>query len=178
MKSSRNIVTNLDKDSTTGVFGCNGDKIIRPSFTYSELVGIGYEQGVTRRDPSDVIMVNDLYYVWYTKITDDSELYPSGYAGTIWYAVSKDGSEWIEKGQAIGTGPGGSFDSFGVFTPNILAFGKRYYLYYTAVAEGFINEGYSFISKTSIAVAIFRFSRWSMGKIRPEPYNCSRSKSR
>jgi len=126
----------------------------RPSFTYSDLGGIGYEKGVTRRDPSDVIMVNDLYYVWYTKITDDSELYPSGYAGTVWYAVSRDGYDWTEKGLAIGTGRSGSFDSFGVFTPNILYFGEQYFLYYTAVAEGFINEGYTYIAKTAIGVAV------------------------
>jgi len=37
-------------------------------FTFQ--VAIPYEQGVTRRDPSDVIKVGDTYYLWYSKVTD------------------------------------------------------------------------------------------------------------
>jgi len=124
-------------------------------FEYSEAKGLGEEQGVIRRDPSDIIKVGNLYYVWYTKVTAKDKLYPSGYNGVIYYAVSKDeGHSWEEKGLAIGRGPAGSFDSFGVFTPNVIKAGGKYYLYYTAVAEGFTNKGYSYINKTAIGVAI------------------------
>ena len=37
------------------------------TITRSALEGIGAETGVMRRDPSDVIKVGDLYYVWYSK---------------------------------------------------------------------------------------------------------------
>jgi len=37
------------------------------SFPKSTMTGIGEEEGVMRRDPSDVIKVGDLFYVWYTK---------------------------------------------------------------------------------------------------------------
>ena len=36
-------------------------------FKYTEVTGLGYEVGIHRRDPSSIIQVGDLYYVWYTK---------------------------------------------------------------------------------------------------------------
>ena len=39
-----------------------------------------------RRDPSDVIKVGDLFYVWYSK----GKISP-GYDATLWYATSPDG---------------------------------------------------------------------------------------
>ncbi len=38
------------------------------NFSYNEVSGIGHEGGCTRRDPSDVIKVDDTWYVWYTKV--------------------------------------------------------------------------------------------------------------
>ena len=35
--------------------------------THSALKGIGAEPGVMRRDPSDIVKVDGLYYVWYSK---------------------------------------------------------------------------------------------------------------
>ncbi len=55
--------------------------------THSALQGIGAEKGVMRRDPSDIIKVGDLYYVWYSK----GKISP-GYDATVWYATSTDGS--------------------------------------------------------------------------------------
>ena len=37
------------------------------TITHSALGGIGSEPGVMRRDPSDIINVDGLYYVWYSK---------------------------------------------------------------------------------------------------------------
>ena len=53
--------------------------------THSALQGIGVEKGVMRRDPSDIIKVGDLYYVWYSK----GKISP-GYDATVWYATSPD----------------------------------------------------------------------------------------
>jgi hypothetical protein len=39
-------------------------------FRYKPITGIGYEKGVSRRDPSTIIRVGDLYYVWYTHCTE------------------------------------------------------------------------------------------------------------
>ncbi|MDP4878425.1 MAG: hypothetical protein NWR36_00930, partial [Opitutales bacterium] len=84
------------------------------SITFSNAEGIGAEKGVMRRDPSDVIKVGDLYYVWYSKGPKSS-----GYDATVWYATSEDGHVWTEKGMALPKGEAGSgvWDEASVFTP-------------------------------------------------------------
>lgn len=121
--------------------------------------GLQYEQGVTRRDPSDIIKGGDKYYMWYTKITKNDSGYPSGYHGTIWYATSTDGKHWTEQGMALNRGQGDVWDGYGVFTPNILVANNQYYLFYTGVAPGFSNYPYNGYKKgpatsTAIGVAV------------------------
>jgi len=82
---------------------------------YSPATRLGPEKGVMRRDPSDIIKVGDLYYLWYTK-----GAVPHGYDATVWYAISPDGFTWTEKGEALPRGPQGAWDAQSVFTPNIL----------------------------------------------------------
>lgn len=109
------------------------------SFTYRKAEGLGHEPGVIRRDPSDVIRVGDTYYVYYSKVVkadlpaNKLHLGGSGYPATIWYANSTDGWKWTERGEAVGLGNDGAWDSFGVFTPNVLKHGGKYWLYYTGV---------------------------------------------
>ncbi|GAB3667119.1 family 43 glycosylhydrolase [Echinicola sediminis] len=99
-------------------------------FEYDTITGIGHEEGLTRRDPSDVILVDGVYYVYYTKVYGRAP----GYWGTIWYATSTDeGYTWEEQGELLGAGAKGSFDSHAVFTPNIIESGGTFYLYYTGV---------------------------------------------
>ena len=101
------------------------------TFEYSEITGVGKDSKYNRRDNSDIIKVNDTYYIWYTRMDKPTT---SGYWGTIWYATSKDeGYTWQEQGMALGLGEKGAFDSHSVFTPNILEFNGQYYLYYTGV---------------------------------------------
>ena len=80
-------------------------------FEYTPAKGLGYEEGVHRRDPSSVIEVNNLYYVWYTKSTgvyfglshkgsSRTKVFPWDFAD-IWYATSSDGINWTEKGIAV-----------------------------------------------------------------------------
>jgi arylsulfatase len=124
------------------------------SFRFADVPGIGKESGLCRRDPSDAIKVGDTYYVWYSKTTRKRKLYPSGYNATVWYATSKDeGRTWSEQGESIVLSDEG-FDSFGIFTPNILVADGTYYLFYTAVAKGFSNKGYSDIERTAIGLAV------------------------
>ena len=81
-------------------------------FDYEKVTGIGQEEGVCRRDPSDVIKVGDTWYVWYSKVTSDAPMYPSGYHATVWYATSTDeGHTWTERGEAVG---GGKWNARGV----------------------------------------------------------------
>lgn len=116
--------------------------------TYSEAKGIGPQKGVMRRDPSDIIKVGDLFYVWYSKGAQSS-----GYDATVWYATSPDGHQWTEKGEALPRGPEGSWDEQSVFTPNILVADGRYWLFYTAVPKPFVNSGPK-TTKTAIGMAV------------------------
>ncbi|CAM4222318.1 family 43 glycosylhydrolase [Zobellia nedashkovskayae] len=100
-------------------------------FSYQEITGIGKDSLYNRRDNSDIIKVGDTYYVWYTRMVSPET---AGYWGTIWYATSEDeGYTWKEQGMALGVGEEGAFDNHSVFTPNILAYEGKYYLYYTGV---------------------------------------------
>lgn len=133
-------------------------------FTFQTITGIGKEPGITRRDPSDVIRVGDTHFVYYTHV-DQNRLAPenkrlkaSGYVGTIWYATSEDeGHHWTEQGPALGTGLSGAFDSFAVFTPNIVKFSGKYWLYYTGVKATpgqSIFENNSVNDVTALGVAV------------------------
>lgn len=127
------------------------------SFSYSEVEGIGKDPVYNRRDPSDIIKVGNKYYIWYTRMDKPNR---SGYWGTIWYATSEDeGHTWQEQGMALGLGAEGTFDSHSVFTPNILAYKGKYYMYYTGVQPTPGNpdkkfEGNSTNDFTGIGVAV------------------------
>ncbi len=114
---------------------------------YSPAEGIGPEPGVMRRDPSDIIKVGALYYVWYSR----GKIAP-GYDATIWYATSPDGNRWSEKGMALGKGKAGAWDRASVFTPNILVAEGRYWLFYTGTSRKF-TRGFNPDSKIGIAVS-------------------------
>lgn len=118
--------------------------------TYSPAKGLGPEEGVMRRDPSDIIKVGDLYYAWYSKGTTGV---PHGYDATIWYATSKDGRTWTEKGESVARGPTGIWDEQSVFTPSILVAEGKYWLFYTAVPKPFIN-GSNKVTKSAMGIAV------------------------
>lgn len=114
------------------------------SFSYHGLKGLEYEEGISRRDPSTIIKVDGTYYVYYTRSPKTEA--PVGYvkatkslpANTwdmcdIYYATSKDGKVWKEQGVAAKRGPEGAFDDRSVFTPDIMFYKGKYYLYYQAV---------------------------------------------
>ena len=100
-----------------------------------------------RRDPSDIIKVDDLYYVWYSK----GKISP-GYDATVWYATSTDGHKWTEKGMALAKGKPGSWEGASVFTPNILVAEGRYWLFYTGTSREY-RKGFNPDSKIGIAVS-------------------------
>ncbi|MHC4983411.1 MAG: glycoside hydrolase family protein [Planctomycetota bacterium] len=130
--------------------------MIEPSFEFTEAKGIGEQADICRRDPSDVIKVGKKYYVWYSRVTREEgrDEYPSGYPAGVWYAVSEDeGRTWREKGQAVGKGRPGAFDCHGVFTPNILVWAEKYWLYYTAAGEGFEMHEFTDAARTAIGLA-------------------------
>jgi len=143
----------------------------RPSatadFIYKSATGIGHEVGVCRRDPSDIIKSGDTFFIWYTKVLAGSPLYPSGYFGTIWYATSQDGVHWTERGEALGKGPNDIFDAHAVFTPGILAAQGKYYLYYTAVPDGFVNNNTSDYTAIGMAESDSPHGPWTRFSANP-----------
>ncbi len=104
-------------------------------FTYS--TAIGYEEGVSRRDPSPVIRVGSEFHVWYSRAAADA----SGHDVSICHATSEDGRNWTEKGEALSCGGPGAWDEQGVSSPTILVAEGRYFLYYTAAAKTPDNDG-------------------------------------
>ena len=101
-----------------------------PNYRIREITGIGYDPNIERQDPSNVIKVHDTYYVWYTQ--RDAGLYP--YDSTVYYAASKDGIHWEDRGQAIDKGEKNEWDSFGVITPYMAVDDEKYYLFYTGTS--------------------------------------------
>ena len=122
---------NRDKSKGKEILAAADTVATKVTFTYYNVTGIGRDSIYNRRDNSDIIKVGDTYYVWYSRM--DSPITP-GYWATIWYATSRDqGRTWEERGMALDVGPEGAFDHHSVFTPNILAYKGKYYLYYTGV---------------------------------------------
>jgi beta-xylosidase len=129
---------------------------------YSPAQGIGQEEGVMRRDPSDIIKVGDLYYVWYSK----GKISP-GYDATVWYATSPDGHVWTEKGMALAKGEPGTWEGASVFTPNIMVAEGRYWLFYSGVSRPFNKKPFNPDSKIGIAVSDSPDGPWERLAINP-----------
>ncbi len=132
---------------TVGLNATAQAEIKSVTVTYSDTQGIGEEKGVMRRDPSDIITVGDLYYVWYSK----GKIAP-GYDATVWYATSPDGHKWTEKGMALDKGEAGTWEGASVFTPNILVAQGKYWLFYTGTSREFLKP-FNPDSKIGIAVS-------------------------
>ena len=112
--------------------GNDSENELYTRFRYQPIQGLGYEPGVNRRDPSTIIQVDDLFYVWYTRTHDTKS---SWLLADIWYATSSDGLHWSEIGPAVARGPRGSWDDYSVFTCNILVAKGKYFLCYQARQE-------------------------------------------
>tara|TARA_B110000208_G_scaffold170579_1_gene212224 strand:+ start:18010 stop:19275 length:1266 start_codon:yes stop_codon:yes gene_type:complete len=128
------------------------DNELYSNFKYSKLTGFDYPVSTSRRDPSKVIKIDGTYYVWYTKRS--TIIAPSGpNAATdkipsadwdlcdIWYATSKNGFDWDEKGVAIERPEKGIYGWRSVATPDILIWKGKYYLYYQGFNEIPFKDG-------------------------------------
>lgn len=113
---------------------------------------------VIRRDPSSVIRVGDLYYVWYTKGSGPSTWFKPGKSHEkvfpwdlcdVWYATSEDGWKWDERGPAVQRGPEGAFDDRSVFTPEVFAHQRKFYLVYQVVKAPYVVR-----VKNNVAMAV------------------------
>ncbi len=127
-------------------------KLKQVSVRYSELQGLARDpNGFLRRDNSDIIKVEGLYYVWYSKMRQFVPDMPV--VSTIWYATSPNGYTWTEKGECISTGKTGAWDDDVIYTPGILVAESRYFLFYTAYGKN-ANENGKLGPKTAIGMAV------------------------
>ncbi|WP_143247540.1 glycoside hydrolase family 117 protein [Agaribacterium haliotis] len=128
-------------------------------FSMGPLKGdFAYDAKIWRRDPSRVLLVDGLYYTWYTRSTGkvygfnsgkvENKVFPWDKA-EIWYATSKDGWTWKEEGLAVGRGPAGAFDDRSVFTPEVMQHEGKFYLVYQAIKAPYLLR-----TKNSVAMAI------------------------
>lgn len=136
-------------------------------FDVSPLKGdFAFEEGVIRRDPSSVILVDGVYHVYYTKgegetvgfgsANPDDKVFPWDLT-EVWHASSTDGETWKEQGVAIERGEAGSYDDRAVFTPEVLAHEGKYYLVYQSVQYPYTNRQYEEIA---LAIADSPFGPW------------------
>jgi len=113
------------------------------NFYYTPITGLKYKKGISRRDPSKILKINGIYYVWYT--LRKTKVPPVGHQnatdekpGRDWdladigYATSKDGFHWEEQGIAVKRLPKGEYGWRSICTPDILVWKGKYYLYYQA----------------------------------------------
>jgi len=149
MKSKKTILTSLTLIFYLSVSYAQNEDYKTVIVKRTDLTGIGKEKSVMRRDPSDIIKVGDLYYVWYSK-----GKISSGYDATVWYATSKDGINWTEKGMSIDKNKEeGTWDHASVFTPNILVAEGKYWLFYTGTSKKYKTPKWQPDSKIGIAVS-------------------------
>jgi hypothetical protein len=116
------------------------------NFKYSRLEGFSYDDNTSRRDPSKVLRIHGTYYVWYTRRqTESPPAGPKNATDTvpsfdwdlaeIWHAASNDGFTWVERGPAVKRLPKPQYGWRSVSTPDVLAWGGKYYLYYQGFNE-------------------------------------------
>jgi beta-xylosidase len=136
-----------------------------PNYRITKLEGIGYNRECQRQDPSNVIKVGDTYHVYTSKFT------AKAYKGVIGHATSTDGIHWkdqhgdaLSDGAALSKGPADAWDNCGVFTPYIMAYKGKYYLYYTSCREirdePFASRGPNNGRHIGLAVAESPYGPW------------------
>ncbi len=129
-----------------------------------------FEEGVIRRDPSSVLLVDGVYHCWYTKgmgetvgfgsENPEDKVFPWDLT-EVWHATSEDGEVWKEQGVAIQRGKAGAFDDRAVFTPEAMMHQGKFYLVYQTVQFPYTNRQFEEIA---IAHADSPFGPWTKSK--------------
>ncbi len=124
-------------------------------FRESEIKGLEREEGIHRRDPSSVIEIDGVYYVYYTKSygphvgfnTGDlnAKVFPWDYS-EIWCATSTDGYTWEERGIAVKRGEAGRYDDRSVFTAEVMKYDGKIWLVYQTVQHPYVNRSFENIA--------------------------------
>ncbi len=86
-------------------------------------------------DPSNIIFYKGRYYCWYTEHFRDK--YKPFIGTRIRLMTSEQGDTWSDQGVVLGPDENTSWDAKGALTPYVVPNGEHYYMFYTAVPEGF-----------------------------------------
>ena len=124
-------------------------------FRESHIEGLEPEEGIHRRDPSSVILVDGVYYMYYTKSYGAHVGFGSGDLNAkvfpwdcseIWYATSTDGHVWKEGECVVKPGAAGEYDDRSVFTPEVMKYDGNVYLVYQVVKFPYVNRSFENIA--------------------------------
>ena len=116
------------------------------NFKYSPIEGLPLSSNISRRDPTKILKINDVYHIWYTR--RETEQPPAGAdkatdtipstdwdLAEIWHATSKDGFTWEEQGPAIRRLPKSGYGWRSISTPDIIVWKGKFFMYYQGFNE-------------------------------------------
>lgn len=86
--------------------------------------------GFDRHDPSNIVLHDGRYWVFYTRNVDDHR------EVSVHFASSEDGLAWVDHGEALGHGPAGAWDESGTIAPYVVPHDGRFHLFYTGFRNG------------------------------------------
>ena len=103
-------------------------------------------------DPSNIILKDGLYYLWYTQHRNDCA-YDHYTDCKIMCTTSPDGENWSPGVDALLPGPDGAWNDAGVLTANVNFYNGKYYMFYTGVRRDYAQPDTGQLWQCGIAVA-------------------------
>jgi hypothetical protein len=109
----------------------------KPTFTVTQVEGIGWDPEYNRHDASNIFMIDGKYHVYYTRFKFGNmqnfwkAVYLTEWNTEIWLAVSEDGIHWTEYGNVF-PAQEGAWYALGRHAPFIVPYEGKYYMYFTA----------------------------------------------
>ncbi|MFW5803534.1 MAG: family 43 glycosylhydrolase [Verrucomicrobiota bacterium] len=119
--------------------GCP-EELCDPGITVSSAVGLGPDPVARRHDPSNIVLIDGVYHVYYTRYELETMPYREmrlramlePWFTEIWLATSDDGIHWQEQGSVFPPCEG-AWCSRGRHAPHIVPGDGCYYLFFTAM---------------------------------------------
>ena len=105
-----------------------------PTKTVVPITGLDKTPEMENHDPSNIILHNGMYYLWYTEHHQDTDGFINCF---IKYATSPNGLHWQVRGIALEKGEPHNPDAQGVLTTYIVPSGGKYFMFFLAVGPEF-----------------------------------------
>ncbi|MFM9009437.1 MAG: family 43 glycosylhydrolase [Planctomycetota bacterium] len=99
--------------------------LARVAVTSTPITAFAPRAGFDRHDPSNVVLWENRFWVYYTHNVDDHRHV------TIHHGSSADGLHWEDHGPALEGGVAGTWDESGVIAPYVVIHDGTFHLYYT-----------------------------------------------